>query len=1398
MKKSGIPTLNLMLVILFTVFANFAKSEELKPFTANGDCISLEGKWLFQLDNKEKDGIGLKQGWFKPDFDDSQWKTIKVGETWESQGYNYNGVAWYRQKVFIPESWKNDTLMFNLGRPDDRGEVYFNGEKVKEVKKFGPHFIFQIPKEKIKFGAENSLAVRIVDWYMNGGMNYGNYSIRRLVPLGTGKSTAKITPPMKLSLNDNLKDGLLEKGHWEAGWRDAGTSDTRPKMSVERGAYQGKDAVVMDIWYPNSSEYVDYFLKPGEKGTDWQKNGYNYLSFWYKSDMGGEIKVRLNKGKVLWKKGKAGYTARVFIEPGEWKKVILPFSAFTLSTRNGSEELSDPSYADAVSLGYGNHELQKAGKIRFADFQVGAFDINPEGQPISLAGLWRFKLDNHRPDGTKSIFKKDTEESKKDSQGYGLELGWNKPEFDDKSWDIISIPGTWESQGYSYDGPAWYRQTVFIPKDWEGKPLHLQLGQPDDRGELYWNGKEIQKIEKFGPNFEVMLKPEQVKYGEFNSLAMCIYDWYINGGINGDKLSISPKTDSMMVQESGKPDTLASLDNFEMGAKPGKPLELVFTFYGKLTKGDGQTLDFRVIDCFHRTVASGNIPVKRSANGDLIAVAKLTTEEAEQFYYGEWIDANALMKNKDSAPIKAFTWHQQKLKYAKRDNLELPTLPETYEETPIGKLKLVDVIECGENAAQDPHPYKQGGVRAFWGGRRAYATWEHGIKVREFQGRKYREANNEEHFGYRIGRGKMKPYKQYLLRILYPEDKSRYFAMDIKAGRNYQGVGFRTGVDPELCKNEPETPYPISGKYEWCDNIVSLDDLTYGYNGKRSVDSKYGFWVFFHDIGRVYSPQYDSGPAVAEIRLYEIDDPEKHYPEIRYPEGKKRVIMMDWERQPEANPVDVAQYARLLGVNALGPVFLKWSFNGYFHNSQEYNGAPEWFGFPVHRDGFGNENCWKILELWLDATKKNDVTLIPRLEYGGSPKLPKEARVIAANGKQDPCGRYTPWGANLLHPATWEDVKVLLDEVVGKNIKKYPNMGGILWRMRSDRMKCSYGKQDVELFCKETGKEMPKGNTAEIAKWASKTMGKEYHEWWHKKRRDFHVKIRDYLRSIRPDLKLYYYNWDPDGWSLATDNNAGNSAKDWSELYNVDKSREWYKRKVEVQKKLTDIDYVKRLQGNHRMTGSEPHKHLKAELYRDFDGIALFLPVHWDYLSDNEPYIRSFMTGDGLAVCNQFKYEEKGRTNVQGDNYETSEMTPGGPSFSMAEEVLSVFHGDPNVITWTPYTIGRSFITEHRRFAQAFLALPDMRGKIIENAVTPADKEIRVRSYKTDKGTYIGVVSKKYTPADFNVTLSGDWKAGTTITDLVTGKIVPSEIADGKISFKVSSGAMQLNSYLIK
>ena len=1346
--------------------------------------IPLEGEWLFKRDDASRDGVGLGQGWFKPEHDDRAWAGIRIGQSWESQGHAYDGVAWYRQRVVVPAAWQGQDLVLSLGRPDDNGTVWWNGEQIFTCAAFGAQVLVRLDPAKIRFGEENVIAAMVVDRYKNGGLNYGEFALRRIVPFSMATNSASGPPaPLRLGVTRDLRNDLFSDPRWASGWRDGGTADTRPKMAPARAAYEGQDAVAMNVWYPNSSgEFVDCTLPESENGDVWARRGDQYLSFMVKSDdTEGEFMIRLNRGKVRWGNsgGTVSYFARVDLVPGAWQQVILPFTAFQQGSDGKFTNLVSTAGLDTISLGYRNHELQRPGTILFADFQTGRFAVAAEGRPISLDGLWRFRLDNLNADGL-PLNRKDEVEK----QGIGQALGFHKPDCDDRGWGYATPGIQWEDQGYDYDGAAWYRTQVAIPEGWRGRPILLDLGKPDDRGEVWVNGVQVAAIEKFGPSFRhIAIPADALRFGAVNSIAVRVVDWYMKGGLIEGPFAIGPATERMVIREQGKPATEADPAAFEMGAHPGKTMELVLRFAGTVSARDDLEVDYRLKECFHRTIAAARIPLVRTPSGELEAVIPITGPAARRLYYGEIFNLRGVLRSRAAGAVGAFDWSNQKLRYAERDQLALPSLPESFEETPYGRLKLIDVIDCAADPGRGAHPYKEGGIRDSWVGRRAYATWQDGISIKEHQGRRYREANNNEHFLYRIGRGEMKPHQAYVLRVLYPDNAKRYMAVEIKAGRNYNGTGFRSGAGPD----DPEVNYPQSGEWQWMDNFVVNDDTTYGSEGARKATSRHGFWVAFHDIGRCYAPEHDVGPAVAEMRLYEIPDPVAVYPQIRLPQGQpQRLLMTDWEREPEIRPLDMAQQARLMGLNAVAPVFEKWGAAGYFPTKGGWHiPAPDAWNSAT--EGEGDNSA--LYEQFLQATAAAGLPIIPRIEYGGSPTLPKDARVIGPDGTLDKCGRFFDYGANILHPAAWTEMEMLLDELVGVWVGKYPQISGVLWRMRSDRIKVSYGTPDIALFCRETGTPAPSGDGKAQAKWASGKMGVVYNEWWRGKHRDFLVRMRDKLRSIRPDLQLYYYNWDPDGWNMGPTANSFNKPDDWTDYYNIDRARLWYERISAAQRELKDADYVRML-----TSFAESHWILRPELFAKIDGIHLFAPVHWRYLADNAPYLEYFRTGAGLAVCNMFNYEEKGRTNIHHDNYETSEMTPGGRDFAMAEEVLSCFHADPQIITWTTYTFGRAFVEQVRRFAQAFRALPAVTGTVLGAAC--ANPEVRVRSYPGQGCTYFGVVHKGVaaTKADLRLPIA----TATSVTDLVTGAAVPFTIDGGTLVISgLRLGAMELNSLRI-
>ncbi len=164
---------HIILLALFTLFANLATG----VIDTHSEVI-LDGKWKFK--------VGDNPSWSSPDFDDSSWDEIKAPGNWESQGYRkYDGIAWYRKKVTPSKNFEGRTSVLELGFIDDVDEVFINGVKIGQTGKFPPGYKtgyktyrkYHIPSQLIKFGEENSIAVRVYDATLFGGIVNGKLKI---------------------------------------------------------------------------------------------------------------------------------------------------------------------------------------------------------------------------------------------------------------------------------------------------------------------------------------------------------------------------------------------------------------------------------------------------------------------------------------------------------------------------------------------------------------------------------------------------------------------------------------------------------------------------------------------------------------------------------------------------------------------------------------------------------------------------------------------------------------------------------------------------------------------------------------------------------------------------------------------------------------------------------------------------------------------------------------------------------------------------------------------------------------------------------------------------------------------------------------------------------------------
>ncbi|MBN2357601.1 glycoside hydrolase [candidate division KSB1 bacterium] len=164
----------------------------------------LTGFWKFKT--------GDNLGWADDNFKDADWDSILVPILWEFQGYeDYDGYAWYRKKIIIKNEWQRETLILALGKIDDMDEVYFNGQRIGSTGRFPVHDanpnnvfwlyerFYTIPSSLVRWSGENTIAVRVYDIWIDGGIYEG--------PIGlmTRESYQKYDPAKQNRIFDFLK-----------------------------------------------------------------------------------------------------------------------------------------------------------------------------------------------------------------------------------------------------------------------------------------------------------------------------------------------------------------------------------------------------------------------------------------------------------------------------------------------------------------------------------------------------------------------------------------------------------------------------------------------------------------------------------------------------------------------------------------------------------------------------------------------------------------------------------------------------------------------------------------------------------------------------------------------------------------------------------------------------------------------------------------------------------------------------------------------------------------------------------------------------------------------------------------------------------------------------------------
>jgi len=164
----------ILISFIFCLILVLLGCEAFSSNTYKANFISLTKGWNFKTDPQE---VGQKQGWFKLEFKDSDWKSINAGINWEECGFpNYDGVVWYRKTVYIPDTWNGEKIIIGFGGVDDLYTLYVNG---KEVASHGSltrkESVWDRPTQTditnyVIKGKYNLISLMVTDWGGGGGL----------------------------------------------------------------------------------------------------------------------------------------------------------------------------------------------------------------------------------------------------------------------------------------------------------------------------------------------------------------------------------------------------------------------------------------------------------------------------------------------------------------------------------------------------------------------------------------------------------------------------------------------------------------------------------------------------------------------------------------------------------------------------------------------------------------------------------------------------------------------------------------------------------------------------------------------------------------------------------------------------------------------------------------------------------------------------------------------------------------------------------------------------------------------------------------------------------------------------------------------------------------------------